>query len=116
MYVYTSDLRAGDAPAPAPPVAEPRVSAQPHAAALLPRHAPRGTKGTVDSAPSALGLPLFLRLELFAEDRGDFSLHERPRDGRVGQRALLSARTVNLKTTSRLHSMPSIQRRTQDKL
>lgn len=72
----------------------------------VPRHTPpraltqRGTKGTVGSTPRILGFPLLLRFELLAEDRGNLPLHERPRDGRISQRALLSARTVNLKTTT----------------
>lgn len=54
----------------------------------------------------ALGLPLLLRLELLAQDRGDLTLHECPRHRRVRQRALLSARTVNLKITH--HYLPSV--------
>lgn len=45
----------------------------------------------------ALSLALFLGLKLFAEDRGDLTLHESPRDGRIGQRTLFAARTVYLK-------------------
>lgn len=71
--------------------------------------APRGTKGTVGSSPPTLGFTLLLRLKLFAEDCGDLPLHERPRNGRVGQRALLSARTVNLKTTTELYSTFSLE-------
>lgn len=82
------------------PAAEPRISARPRAATNT-RYVltQRGTKRTDGSSPRVLGFSLLLRgLEVLAQDRSDLTLHERPRDGRVGQRALLATGTVNLKT------------------
>lgn len=44
----------------------------------------------------ALRFALLFHLQLLAQDGGDFALHERPRYRRVGQRALLTTRTVHL--------------------
>lgn len=48
------------------------------------------------ASSALLGLSLLLRLELLAEDRRYLTLHERPRHGRVGQRAFLSAWAIHL--------------------
>lgn len=45
---------------------------------------------------AALRFAFLFHLQLLAEDGGDFALHERPRYRRVGQRALLTTRTVHL--------------------
>lgn len=44
----------------------------------------------------ALRFAFLFHLQLLAQDGGDFALHERPRYRRVGQRALLTTRTVHL--------------------
>lgn len=65
----------------------------------LPRSRREGQEVQSGRSPAALGLALLLRLELLAEYRRDLTLHERPRDRRVRQRALLPARTVHLEPT-----------------
>lgn len=44
----------------------------------------------------ALRFAFLFHLQLLAQDGGNFALHERPRYRRVGQRALLTTRTVHL--------------------
>lgn len=53
---------------------------------------------TGNGVPTSLRFALLLYLQLLAKDGCDFTLHERPRYRRVGQRALFPTRTVHFRS------------------
>ena len=60
---------------------------------------------------AALGLPFLLRLELLAEDRSYFTLHESPWHCRICQRAFIPTWTVYLWTTKQFVNNYDIEKK-----